>query len=680
MQLTGIRRIITGERTFRVRVLRTYNKPYQNLYVVAMPPQRDRALLQELLTNQEIFAPEYIYRPDDPNFGLSQRIIYQHAVGLEPDVLETYIQSLNLNHYWKNLILGDIKTAQALDDQGNVLYEVVYSQIIDNLVNNQGQSVGKIVTLPYTITDPADGSSQINSVYPNSLVNMRDQVIDVVGQISNKLPLWMTSKQPDGRVLGFTPAWVICYTNPGRSAQVAYYISRDFGQRLNLIDFKVDRYVLDRQLSRNWDTETQNWTPEPSLTTFDRVNTSGYTDLSQVQACTELAFADINNRNIDYINSLGGLDGTTWIAVTGQTPPPNTRVIIRNGSRIVFVKQEGFFNYTVVDNAFTDNITLFDDGPFDPLFVDNGSGGRSGATDDFNADEGSFDFGSVIPGGVETICSETDATTDSIYCTSTLGLGIGDKVWFTGSVFGGLSRVTNSGLTQVYYCQSVLSVTATITSSATNRITVSSVDDLNVDDEIWFPGTVFGGIDPKFDDGQFRPYYVVAIISPSNEIQIGETQGGAAIPLTVGSGSMTININRFRVTKTAGSLVPEPLNTATGTMVANFNNDRMGVWVITIGPDQVLQLSLEQQTVTNDYVESVQGAKYAAGTLLYRPASFEFPATRVNWQPLISATIVLSDETTFDQGSLQFIEPVDIYDPTDEFDKYLIFPKDNILV
>jgi hypothetical protein len=147
----------------------------------------------------------------------------------------------------------------------------VYSKIIDNLVNNSGASVSKIVNLPYDIVDPADGSTVISSAYPNSLVNMRDQVIDVVGQVSTKLPLWMTSAQSNGQVLGFTPAWVICYTKPNRSGQIAYYLQTQFGQQLNRVDFKVDRYVLDRTLSRNWDTVTQDWTPTPSLTTFDFV-------------------------------------------------------------------------------------------------------------------------------------------------------------------------------------------------------------------------------------------------------------------------------------------------------------------------------------------------------------------------------------------------------------------------
>jgi hypothetical protein len=271
MKATGIRDVVSVDKTFTVRVLREYNKPYQNLLIEAMPPANDRAVIASLLDNTEIFVPDYIYRIDDPYFGKSERVIYQHAFGLAPDTLDTYVSSLYKNHYWKNLVLGQIETAQAIDPiTGEVVYEVVYSKIVDDLVNTNGVSVSKIVNLPYAIIDPLDGSTQLTQVYPNSLVNMRDQVIDVVGQISTKLPLWMTSKQTNGRVLGFTPAWVMCYTKPDRSRQIAYYISTQFQGQLNAVDFKVDRYVLDRTLSRNWNTETQRWTPTPSLTTFDR--------------------------------------------------------------------------------------------------------------------------------------------------------------------------------------------------------------------------------------------------------------------------------------------------------------------------------------------------------------------------------------------------------------------------
>jgi hypothetical protein len=101
---------------------------------------------------------------------------------------------------------------------------------------------------------------------------MRDQVIDTVGQVGSILPAWMTSKQASGRVLGFTPAWVLAYVKPGSGEQIAYYVRTKFGERLNLIDFEVDRYELDRLLSKNWDPVKVEWEPTPAETTFDLVN------------------------------------------------------------------------------------------------------------------------------------------------------------------------------------------------------------------------------------------------------------------------------------------------------------------------------------------------------------------------------------------------------------------------
>ena len=258
-------------KTFEIQVVRAYNEPYENLYIQAMPPFNDRTLINSLLTNTSIFPSDLIYRPTDPNFGVATNVIYDHAFGLTASTLADYVSSLDLNHYWKNLTLGNIETAQALDADGNVLYEVVYSRVVGGLSNNQGQSVSKEVTLPFPI-QLAD-SSEITTVYPNSLQNMRDQVIDVVGQISNILPLWMLSKQSNGQVLGFTPAWVIAYTKPGKSGQVAYNIESQFTQSLNLVDFEVDRYELDRALTKNWDPTADSsqgaWEPAASLTTFD---------------------------------------------------------------------------------------------------------------------------------------------------------------------------------------------------------------------------------------------------------------------------------------------------------------------------------------------------------------------------------------------------------------------------
>jgi hypothetical protein len=334
----SINGIVSVDKTFSITVVRRYQEPYNNLYIQAMPPKEDRDLLADLLQNPTIFPPDLIYRADDPNFGVSRRVIYNHAYGLVAATLDEYVASLDLNHYWKNLVLGEIRTAQALDDAGNVIYEVVYSAIQDNLVNNDGQSVDKQVVLAFPIN--ADDSTEIDSVFPNSLENMRDQVIDTVGQVSRVLPRWMLTRQANGAILGFTPAWVIAYAKPGQSGQIAYNIQTQFTEKLNLIDFKVDRYELDNFLTKNWNRENQQWTPSPpTLTTFDQSR--------------ELATWD-NNANVVCIWEDNLQTSVTW---TYGTPGVDNRGTIFDDGSLQFTAPVDMYSS---DNSTTTNTTDFD--------------------------------------------------------------------------------------------------------------------------------------------------------------------------------------------------------------------------------------------------------------------------------------------------------------------------------
>jgi hypothetical protein len=309
-------------RRFTVTVDRYFNEPYQKLYIKAMPPEADRALINQLVQNQDIIPQNLVYRADDPNFGVARSVVYDHAYGLDTASLETYVESLDINHYWKNLTLGQIKTAQALRPDGTVLYEVVYSEIIDDLVNNEGESVSKEVTLPFPV-NPGD-STEISEVYPNSLINMRDQVIDTVGQISPPLipvlPAWMTSKQANGRVLGFTAAWVIAYVKPGQSARVAYNIQELFGDQLNLVDYKVDRYELDQSQTYQWDETTKKWLPQPpEATTFDLFEQPSQLVAWQNNSAQTTFWQNISNVPVFWVTPTQGLPQTGTIFDGGST-------------------------------------------------------------------------------------------------------------------------------------------------------------------------------------------------------------------------------------------------------------------------------------------------------------------------------------------------------------------------
>jgi len=640
MQQTGTRDVVSVFKTFTIKVNREYNAPYQSLYVQAMPPENDRTLVASLLSNQNIFIPDYIYRPTDPNFGLSTQVVYQHAFGLAPDALDIYTESLYLNHYWKNLTLGEIKTAIARDANDNIVYEVVYSQIVDNLVNASGQSVAKIEATAYPIVDPADGSSVLNAVYPNSLINMRNQVIDTVGQISTGLPLWMTSKQANGRVLGFTPAWVIAYVKPGRGAQVAYYLDQQFGVQLNRVDFKVDRYILDRSLSLNWNTTTQDWAPQPSLTTFDRFDTSGYEFIGNVTFATNLAYSDVNARTVSYINELGGLDG---YINTGQ--PVNT------GDTVIFVKQENYdgppgSSYSTTDQAWQDYIVTYGEEGFDQAGTE-------------------FDQSYTVSGGDALICTSTNAVNNRITYNNVSGA---PKVYpglplelFT--PIGGLSAGLHVVLTAPNNNTFTVGKATTVTEIevSTDLITIADVTGFAINDPVQFYQTTFGGLVAGVT------YYILSIteIAAGYQITVSLTPSGVREVLAGGSGSCLMYSDTVAV------------STDSGSMEADIFNERMAIYRIYRDPvSSVISLTLVDQTQSNDYLQVSRGVQYR-NAQLYRPAAPAVELTRVSWLPLVT---VVTNETTFDQDSMQFIEPVDMYNPGQINDKYLVFPKSNILV
>jgi hypothetical protein len=293
---------VQSSKTFTVSVLQEFGQPTDTLYIKATPSTSDRNLLATLLNNDTLIPTDYLYRPDDQYFGKATSVIYEHAYGIYSSDIQQYLQAITKNHYWRNITLGELKTAIAKDDAGNILYEVVYSEVIDNLVNPQGVSINSEITWPrlidlgqgpwYTSStsifaswEELLGQPYITSLtpgyatqlYPNSLYNMRNRVAQVVGQEYNSklLPQWMTSQQLNGSTLGYTPAWVICYTKPGFAETIKNNIETNWknpvmgtNYTLNLINFEIDRFSVDKSATYNYDNHTDpaSWTSLPSAT------------------------------------------------------------------------------------------------------------------------------------------------------------------------------------------------------------------------------------------------------------------------------------------------------------------------------------------------------------------------------------------------------------------------------
>jgi hypothetical protein len=372
--------VIQSEKTFTITVLQEFSQPTDTLYITAAPSIEDRIKINSLLYNNTLIPPEMLYRATDINFGKATSVVYEHAYGIYASDIDQYIQAITKNYYWRNIVLGQLETAVARNDNGDIIYEVVYSKVIDNLINPEGISIPLRITWPTPIdlglgpwytsitdnftsyafyeesnvtltctatsstdnlitcsdttdleigkkivfsgttfgnivagttyyvyskpdiatfsisTESYDGTEFVLTddsgsmdvtlyqptyyasltpgfarvLYPNSLPNMRQRVGIELGQEfdSRILPLWMTSQQPNGNTLGYVPAWVICYTKPGFAETIKNNINNDWPYTLNQINFKLDRFTVNKSLTYDWDNtvDPPEWTSLPSAT------------------------------------------------------------------------------------------------------------------------------------------------------------------------------------------------------------------------------------------------------------------------------------------------------------------------------------------------------------------------------------------------------------------------------
>ena len=237
---------------FTLRVVDLDQKPYENLYIQAFPSRNQREIYSNIINNSDIIPDSYLYRLGDPWFGKNTKRRSLFLAGLNPELAQDYIAAMNLNHYWKTINFGQIKTARAVDANLDVKYEVVYIELIDNGVNDLGLGPNLAVTLP-------PNSRNISTIYPNSFPNMAARIEDNIGYENRSvLPLWMTSRQENGVVLGFTRALVLCYTLPGKSAEIAYKVKLVQDQ-FQFVDFTIDRYEWDTSLSNVYNKNTDTY-------------------------------------------------------------------------------------------------------------------------------------------------------------------------------------------------------------------------------------------------------------------------------------------------------------------------------------------------------------------------------------------------------------------------------------
>ena len=246
----------------------------------------DQNIFYALAQDPNINSPENIYRSEDSNFGMKLKPDMLMISGLEAQTLTAFQEQMEQNHAPKTLFFGELKTAVAKEGS-TIKYEVVYVDIKDTLVNNEGVAVSRSIKLRDAVVKPilgprassmnatadytdyevtTDGGLSfstsgskvrfanqlsadlgvIETLYPNAVANMRSRMKSLGHKEYDYLPLWMkTTQENDLAPLGYVMAVPICYCKPGTSALIKKRIE---DKKLNFknIAFTIDRYTVNK--------------------------------------------------------------------------------------------------------------------------------------------------------------------------------------------------------------------------------------------------------------------------------------------------------------------------------------------------------------------------------------------------------------------------------------------------
>ncbi len=294
VRVSDIDNNISALKTFKIKLLAQYNQPYESLYLRAYPGIEDKQLYKQVVYNSDIIPNEFVYRNGDPYFGKQINLDVLVISGIIPSSGSEYMEAMAINHYRKKLLIGEPQIARALDENGDVKYEVLYIPMRDDngptaksldLRNKINRTVTIDSEKPNIDLNYFTVNSYDRIIYPNALNSMRSQIKDTLGYVDREvLPLWMTSKQENGTIPYWNPAMVLTYLKPGKGKQVKFLLSRLFEFDLKDISFEVDRYIWDCNLSKNYDT-VNNTFLESSLTTFDADIRQGSDLLNYSFAC-----------------------------------------------------------------------------------------------------------------------------------------------------------------------------------------------------------------------------------------------------------------------------------------------------------------------------------------------------------------------------------------------------------
>ena len=270
-------------KTFSLKINIPNDTYYSNITAKPFMKPEQRASWREFINNSSVFTPSLIYRLGDDNFGIQRNLTTLVYAGIETRQAVEYISAMGLNNKPKRFALGNVKKAVAKEPgTNNVIYEVIYLDLVDPLEKNKTHLPFKILHTPNGLNVTVDNNNQFyndplstednqywkrpipfnssidrtdifagdpgTSVkFPSSISIWRKRLrqIETARRERNYLPLWMRSIQEGSFTeLDWVPAVPLCFCKPGTADDILLNI-KNSGFDFKLLDYTIDRYIID---------------------------------------------------------------------------------------------------------------------------------------------------------------------------------------------------------------------------------------------------------------------------------------------------------------------------------------------------------------------------------------------------------------------------------------------------
>ena len=128
-------------REFKLTINDNDSTRYTNIVARPFLKQNQRNLYQSLISNSNIFNPDSVYRPDDRNFGIQDKIEMLIYAGIEAKNIENFVSAAATNHKRKTYTLGEPTKAIAKETlSDDVIYEVIYLPVYDRYETGRGKT------------------------------------------------------------------------------------------------------------------------------------------------------------------------------------------------------------------------------------------------------------------------------------------------------------------------------------------------------------------------------------------------------------------------------------------------------------------------------------------------------------------------------------------------------------